>query len=463
MATYYRWRKSTANYQVEQSDYGESGVTLGVTGSHIYVYNAEQQNGQFVIAGALLGDLTVSGAQVYSIEFGETYTFLTSPADPGTIVQEDVYSFYRTHPATGYVQLGNDRKLYAYNTGVYKLTIVASPGTSQGYVYSTSSSAYPTNGVQNSYYYNNRTTITSPTNPSQLSYPSLINQQLITLSWNASTSEVPDYPIQSYELSYSTDSGSQWQVIGTTSQTTYEFGIPNPYVDKIRFRVRAMDSNSQFSDYLEGTDSTIDLGEVELPVLTLPQNVKLGANITISWNSIESATNYILQRKTIDNEEWTQVYSGPNLSCFNLIDALGISYRIAFNVGSNYTSPWSQEYRLSSYEKIIEMSYLDSDGNYMPLYPRTISNAVVNSSDLIQTTMLTGKYTGNGMESNEVLLANNIEPKVGFLYDSNGNVTGSVGFNDEGNLVVDKNLGFNENGSEYGYVVIGEKNNNDFG
>ena len=458
MATYYRWRKSTISKALglEKTCYDNQVITDSINhNNYIYISNSYEISGDEI---TLTGDVdseivgTVNEKEIFSTIW---YTWNSSTRD----------RVFRSKSGSAFIFHGTNEPygdLFVRSGVVDVYKAVDAPGTSQGYVYSLSSSAYPTNGVQNSYYYNNRTTITSPTNPSQLSYPSLINQQLITLSWNASTSEVPDYPIQSYELFYSTDSGSQWQVIGTTSQTTYEFGVPNPYVDKIRFRVRAMDSNSQFSDYLEGTDSTIDLGEVELPVLTLPQNVKLGANITISWNSIESATNYILQRKTIDNEEWTQVYSGPNLSCFNLIDALGISYRIAFNVGSNYTSPWSQEYRLSSYEKIIEMSYLDSDGNYMPLYPRTITNAVVNSSDLIQTTMLTGKYTGNGMENNEVVLANNIEPKVGFLYDSNGNVTGSVGFNDEGNLVVDKNLGFNENGSEYGYVVIGEKSNNDF-
>ena len=223
MATYYKWRKSTANYQVEQSNYGESGVTLGPTGSHIYIYNVEQQNGQFIIAGSLLEDLSVSGTAVYDIEFGETYhTFLTSPAAPGTVVQENVYSFYKTHPTTGYLQLGNDQKLYAFNTGVYKLTIVASPVTSQGYVYSTSSSAYPNGGVQDGYYYDQYTTVTSPTVASNLTYSNSINVAFspsVQLQWTGAQSNT-DYPVTEYEISYAINDIDSWQVAGTTGVLT---------------------------------------------------------------------------------------------------------------------------------------------------------------------------------------------------------------------------------------------------
>ena len=455
MATYYRWDKSTAKYT--ESIGTLSSVTITPeTESRLYYSTSVFFNPDTAIF--------TTGAY-YTFNFSETKE-KTGPIYVGAGPKNSIIYGVETNGQTLIMRSSYSGTSIALSVDSGQMLVYSSKlgakGSFLNYVYSTSSSAYPTDGVSGSYYYDNRTTVTSPTNPSGITYSQQISSLLIPISWSASISNVSDYPVKNYEVSYCLNNTSSWQVAGTTTQTTYSFGLSDPSVTQIQFRVRAMDTNSQYSDYVTGSVATVQYVPANPPVLTLPQNVKLGTTIAISWNSVQDATNYIVQRKTMDKEEWTQIYSGSNLSCSNLIDALGISYRICFNVGSNYTSPWSDEYRLSTYEKIIEMTYLGSDGQYMPLYPRTITNAVVNASDLIQTTMLTGKYTGNGMESNEVLLANNIEPKVGFLYDSSGNVTGSVGFNDEGNLVVDKNLGFNESGSEYGYVVIGEKSNNDF-
>ena len=301
MATYYKWRKSTANYQVEQSNYGESGVTLGPTGSRIYIYNVEQQNEQFIIAGSLLETLSISGTAVYDIEFREKYyTFLTSPSSPGTVVQENVYSFYRTHPTTGYLQLGNDQKLYAFNTGVYKLTIVASPVTSQGYVYSTSSTAYPNGGAQDGYYYDQRTTVTSPTMVSNLTYSSSINTALsssIQLQWTGAQSNT-DYPVTEYEISYAINNTDSWQVAGTTGVLTYKFSNIPEEATSIAFRVRAKDSNNQYGDYVTGTYSTITR---ESPITVTTRTIEM---------NYFNGTDYEILYPVVGSEVYNHVKSG---------------------------------------------------------------------------------------------------------------------------------------------------------
>ena len=179
-------------------------------------------------------------------------------------------------------------------------------GTSQGYVYSTSSSAYPNGGVSGSYYYDQRTTVTSPTAPTGLTYPNPITTPSAAISWTSATSAT-DYPVSLYEVSYSTNGGSSWTVAGTTAEVSYTFSI-TPGTTSIMFRVRAQDSNGQWGVYMTGTASQVLLA----PTLTVPQMVMQGQQATISWSAIEGADSYTLQRKANTDADWVQVYSGGN-------------------------------------------------------------------------------------------------------------------------------------------------------
>ena len=444
MATYYKWNRYSIKKE-KKTERLNSDTNVGlhsryeylVEASGLRIVNTTMLQGTIVDCRTLTNNYSASGYSSPSVGWKDA---------GGTI---EASTFYQN--AT-YFFKSNDIMV---KSGASKVYVGDGKGSFVSNVYSTSSSQYPTNGVSNGYYYDSRTTVTSPTNPTELNYSNQITTQLVSLTWNASTSNT-NYPVKSYEVSYSLNNGNSWTVAGTTEETSYEFGLPSPYINQIKFRIRAKDSNSQFSDYIVGENSTVKVTDVDLPVIVLPDNAKLGETITISWNSVQDATNYILQRK-VDDGEWTQIYSGANLSTTNLVDNLGISYRIAFNVGSNFTSKWSQEYRLNTYEKLIEMTYLGDDGNYMPLYPRTISNAVVNASDLINTVSLSGTYQGTGIESNTVLLniKKGIEPKIAFVSNTEGNVEIVNNFDDNGNLVVDNNS--NVAGEEYSYVVIGKK------
>lgn len=197
------------------------------------------------------------------------------------------------------------------------------PGTSQGYVYSTRSSAYPNGGVSGSYYYDQRTTVTSPTAPTGLTYPNPITTPSAAISWTAATSAT-DYPVSLYEVSYSTNGGSSWTVAGTTAEVSYTFSI-TPGTTSIMFRVRAQDSNGQWGVYMTGTASQVLLA----PTLTVPRMVMQGQQATISWSAIEGADSYTLQRKANTDADWTQVYSGANLSYSETVGTwTSLQYRV---------------------------------------------------------------------------------------------------------------------------------------
>ena len=149
--------------------------------------------------------------------------------------------------------------------------------------------------------------MTSPTAPTGLTYPNPITTSSVTVSWSAATSNVPNYQVNRYELSYSVNGGSSWTVAGTTASASYSFDIPAG-TTSITFRVRARDSNNRWGNYVTGTASQVLLA----PTLTVPSQVMQGQQATVSWTAITGATSYTLQRKANTDADWVQVYSGGN-------------------------------------------------------------------------------------------------------------------------------------------------------
>lgn len=317
MATYYRWRKSTIRYRL-----AKQSVTSG--------------------------SFTASGGIVYFADTDDPDTdpeFNTSTGKFSLTYDKVIENGGTYRPATATLVCGGERNpTEVYGNGPMQLdrsgsTIEVTPqlsgepfnryysqataGTSQGYVYSTSSSAYPNGGVSGSYYYDQRTTVTSPTAPTGLTYPNPITTPSAAISWTAATSAT-DYPVSLYEVSYSTNGGSSWTVAGTTAEVSYTFSI-TPGTTSIMFRVRAKDSNGQWGDYVTGTASQVLLA----PTLTVPQMVMQGQSATISWSAISGADSYTLQRKANTDADWTQVYSGANLSYSETVGTwTSLQYRV---------------------------------------------------------------------------------------------------------------------------------------
>lgn len=308
MATYYRWRKSTIGVQYDEETRGPDtrpvqfvlekdvgSVYYQAKGSG-YTYNGD-------------GTVTLPSASRSSLSGGWStgYTMYTAESNPASEL------FFALAPYDIYWKKTGFGETLIYGFRGSDSTIVNctrrynfrnGPGTSQGYVYSTSSSAYPNGGASGDYWYDQRTTVTSPTAPSGLTYPNPITTPTVTVSWNAAGSNT-NYPVNLYEVSYSTNNGSSWTVAGTTASTSMSVSIPAG-ATSIQFRVRARDSNNQWGSYVTGTASTVILA----PTLTVPQMVMQGQQASISWTEVEGADNYTVQRKSSADADWTQVYSG---------------------------------------------------------------------------------------------------------------------------------------------------------
>lgn len=300
MATYYRWRKSTVIYAIRD------GTETTGYGNFNYIeyspdYDFNESTGE-IISNDRNGVTWRNGLETHIPQGSAVKTGAWTKATQWEYATQDV-----TIKCTG----SSSRKRWDVTSGqLISRTSYATMGTFVEYVYSTSSSAYPNGGVSGSYYYDQRTTVTSPTAPSGLNTPNPITTPSITVSWTAATSNVPDYPVNRYELSYSVNGGSSWTVAGTTASTSMEVYIPS-VATSILFRVRARDSNSQWSDYV--TSSTT-IPVFLPPTLTVPSLAMQGQQVTINWTAIEGADSYKLQRKANTDTDWTQVYSGTALT-----------------------------------------------------------------------------------------------------------------------------------------------------
>ena len=332
MATYYKWRRSTVKY-VENgpAGYAPSYVVGNVSSSANQInyttiyYSGTEPAHQF---NEQTGEYSFQYANTYYVQRGGQVSLGTEAA----LILEDfkqqliyyrgeTYGIHLAFDSTGQI------RVYTDSSSPYRIYVKnarAEADTSQGYVYSTNSSAYPNGGVSGSYYYDQRTTVTSPTAASGLTYPATITTSSVNISWTAATSNVPNYTVNQYEVSYSTNGGSGWTVAGTTAETSYSFDIPAG-TTSILFRVRAKDSNNQYGAYVTGTASQVLLS----PTLTVPQMVMQGQSTTISWSAVEGADSYTLQRKSSADADWTQVYSGANLSYTETVGTwTSLQYRV---------------------------------------------------------------------------------------------------------------------------------------
>lgn len=317
MATYYRWRKSTIRYRLAKQSVTSGSFTA--SGGIVYFADTDDPDTDPEF-NTSTGKFSLTYDNV--IENGGTYRPNTVKlVCGGERNPTEVYG-------NGFMQLDRSRstiKVTPLSSGqtFNRYYSQATAGTSQGYVYSTSSSAYPNGGVQDGYYYDQRTTVTSPTAPTGLTYPNPITTPSAAISWTAATSAT-DYPVSLYEVSYSTNGGSSWTVAGTTAEVSYTFSI-TPGTTSIMFRVRAQDSNGQWGVYMTGTASQVLLA----PTLTVPQMVMQGQSATISWGAIEGADSYTLQRKSSADADWTQVYSGADLSYTETVGTwTSLQYRV---------------------------------------------------------------------------------------------------------------------------------------
>ena len=242
------------------------------------------------------------------------------------------------------------------------------------------------NGIQGNYYYDQRTTITSPTAPTNLQYPNPITTPTVTVNWGASTSNIPSYSVSNYEISYATNGLSNWTVAATQSGTSYTMDTPTG-VSSIQFRVRAKDSNGKWSSYTTGTSATILLA----PTLTVPSLAMQGEDITVNWTAIDGATSYTLQRQANTDADWVQVYSGPNLTFTETVGAwTSVQYQVQA-VFSSGSGGWAT----SASIPVVSASALVISGTDEDLGTLTADVPYTISSDTGNPITLTRTVNGN--------------------------------------------------------------------
>ena len=329
MATYYRWKKSTIAYEYNEVTETAHEFLISVPSGTSYSDHGTPSGNDSTGYYTLEEPYANSGGTYLTIPAG----YYVAPSNPSREV-------YRANHQCQMMMKGTTQKIEADSTSgtitkmYYEETPVA--GTSKGYVYSTDPSAYPNGGISGDYYYDSRTTITSPTAPSSISYLATITTPSVTVSWTAASSSVPSYSVNLYELSYSTNGGASWTVIGTTASTSYSFSIPAG-TTSIQFRVRARDSNTQWGTYRTGTVSQV----VQAPTLTVPEMVMQGQSATVSWSGVEGADSYTLERKSSADADWTQVYSGDSLSFTETVGTwTSLQYRVRAVFGET-SSGWA--------------------------------------------------------------------------------------------------------------------------
>lgn len=446
MATYYRWNQSEIEYYAAQRAY-DSGDSTGISTSR---YGRQCQSVPSVsssgFSGNLLGTTRLNWDNTDGYYSSNRYFVVVNSSHSGS--SRETFSTY--YSGNMYLDKSSS-STWSAGTDFIRYTLGTRAGTLKTYVYSLEDSTYPNGGVSGGNYYSNRTSIASPTAPDSITYPSSITNQAVSITFTEATSEIPDYSVDEYEISYNVNESS-WVVAGTTKELSYSFNIPSVFTSNIMFRVRAKDTNGQWGDYKTGAIASVSLPALPPPVLTLPNSpVKINESFSINWTSVSEATRYVLQKKKINDSDWSELYNGTLLSYTDTANDLGLRYRISYKV-NEFQSEWSQEYSLNTFEKLIEISCLDESGSYVPLYPVTSTVAVFNTSDLVNLTLSAGTYQGNGFETNSIALENSVDPKVAIITNSKQETTLVTNFNENNMTVKDSN---NELGETYNYVIIG--------
>ena len=427
MATYYKWDRSNPQMELYKKQEKDSFLAVSATvdpydiGRAYYVAGPEVVlkagknggNGQIQITG---GTSSSMNWNTMSRSFqGTTYVaFSTSSLTANSLLD----SVYRSSKDNVYlVALTQNSGTDSETTVTVKISAQSNegdtviqygcrytgPGETIDSVYSLESTTYPVNTYQDGYYYV-RSTVTSPTVPTSFQCPATIIVPQVTISWNAATSNVPDYPIKLYEVSCATNNGSTYEVLGTTENTTYTYNLPDN-VTSVRFRVRAQDTNDQWGNYTYGSWCTY----ISIPTITVSESVFVTQPISIEWNG-EGADSYQLQRKTNLDSDWQDLYNGTDLSYTDTCGTwLNVQYRVRAIVG-DAQGEWGTSSVILCYdsEKIIQMNYKNSNNTYSLLYPQSKEAVVMGWKKFAEVPITTS------LASNTSVPLPNIDLKKGY-------------------------------------------------
>ena len=306
MAVYYRWRRRSVTITEKHSG-SYSEITPDSSSTTLYYSNYIDLKSDYPNVSLVSPQrTTLKDGTLEQCGTWRNYMYFLNGASSGPCV------YYGQGDGVYWNSKNSRFDLINGSSSADNLFIITSSisyGDDVNYVYSTNSSAYPNGGVSGNYYYDQRTTVTSPTAPTGLTYPNPITTPTVTVSWQAATSNVPGVTVSYYQVAYRVnppyEAMPEWHSENITG-TSYQLQIPTG-ITQIKIWVYAYDSNGNYANASNGYVSVYFA-----PTLTVPQMVMQGQQATVSWTAIDGADSYTLQRKANTDSDWVQVYSGAD-------------------------------------------------------------------------------------------------------------------------------------------------------
>ena len=353
MAIYYRWEQSISLDKENATQVSSGTLTCDASG-RIYMGSGnvgKSYDGYYHFASPVSFPEGVT-----SIESGSTYASSSSTK----------LAYYINVGGT----LTRTGTTITFSANMLRKEVIAvDQGGLLGYVYNVNPSAYPVNGASGNYWYKNRITVISPTAPTSLAYASIVTSQM-SISWVAATSNT-DFPVGLYEV-YIQKNGGNWYLAGSTANTNYTYSIPSD-ARTIAVKVRAKDNQNQYGEYVTGSTSQV----LWSPGITVANTAIQQQDLQISWESVESADHYVLERKTNSDSDFSSIYNGSdNFYVDKVGEWLSIQYRVQSVSSTGQVSAWSLSNNITVSEAPIidiQMRHKEQEGYYSILHPEVDS------------------------------------------------------------------------------------------
>ena len=310
MATYYRWRRRSVSYSESDETnqrFQVATISIGESAFIQYAQNYTTSGGYYVLTHPTTTSFRGGTSDRVILESQYRYIFYGVGNENNVmyIVPEASMAYFEVDGTRAFIGFASGN-----GNGITKRTRTQNIGTGESYVYSTNSSAYPNGGVSGGYYYDQRTTVTSPTAPTNIQYPNPIITTSVTINWDAATSNVPDVSIEKYWVGIYVNGASSPRQTEYSSSTSTTIVIPTDAVT-VSFGVEAVDSNGEHSSTKKGANVNV-IRVPGTPSVSAPATAVSGESITVNWETVSGATSYTVQRNT--GGGWTQVYSGNALT-----------------------------------------------------------------------------------------------------------------------------------------------------
>ena len=156
----------------------------------------------------------------------------------------------------------------------------------------------------------------APTPPSSITVPggTLYSSTPVDISWSASTD--PDGDSVGYELERQLDGSGSFTQIYRGSARSYQDTIPAGTHTSVIYRVRAYDSEGNYSSYCTGPVRFVinNTAPTTPGSITVPDTIRGGTDVAISWAAATDADDnldgYIVERSYNGGTSWSQIYQG---------------------------------------------------------------------------------------------------------------------------------------------------------